>query len=320
MEVSPRAARIGLDRQAYHRGKWDTPLQHRCDAWLALGKGLDADLVTRVYEWFLCPITTWPCRMDAILSRMLDHVEKRRPVPGELRLLVEMLPELPHAETIAVFAAHEHDVQAGRYEHMVPAARAKFRATERELAASPAFKVDWRKITSAFDVAHHADHKGVLRRSLVAERSMRQAFTLDWQSKSGRFQAVFDAFCAKWNLYGMQNGKPLVLKLSVNLTPYGTMIFIPAYWSFDPKRDIHWREVSKLHGARGQHRQGLVMAENAEQRRKDAATLVVLDRKAKALGLRGAKRHEFLCRGLGLDPRTDPKRLASLRRLLPRPQ
>jgi hypothetical protein len=111
-----------------------------------------------------------------------------------------------------------------------------------------------------------------------------------------------------------------VLKLSVNLTPYGTMIFIPAYWSFDPKRDIHWREVSKLHRARGQHRQGLVMAENAEQRRKDAARLAVLDRKAKALGLRGAKRHEFLCHGLGLDPRTDPKRLASLRRLSIRPR
>jgi len=48
--------------------------------------------------------------------------------------------------------------------------------------------------------------------------------------------------------------------------------------------------------------------------------LVVLDRKAKALGLRGAKRHEFLCHGLGLDPRTDPKRLASLRRLSIRPR
>ena len=51
-------------------------------------------------------------------------------------------------------------------------------------------------------------------------------------------QAVFDAFCMRWNLYGMQGDRPLVTKLSVNLTPHGTMIFIPAYWSFDYKRDV----------------------------------------------------------------------------------
>ena len=36
----------------------------------------------------------------------------------------------------------------------------------------------------------------------------------------------------------MQNDDPLPLKLAVNLTPYGTLIHIPAYWSFDPKRDM----------------------------------------------------------------------------------
>ncbi len=305
----------GLECQAYHRAKWDTALRDRCVAWLALGAGPAGDLVTRVYEWFLCPITMWPCRMDSLLSRMLDRVEKGQPVPAEMHLLIEVLPELPSERTIGVFVDHEHDVQAGRYEHLVPAARAKFSATEKELASNRAFRADWRKLTAAFDVSRHADHKGVLRRTLVSERNLRNPFTLDWGDENARFQAVFDAFCAKWNLYGMQKGKPLVLKLSVNLTPYGTMIFVPAYWSFDPKRDIRWGEVSKLHRARGQHRQGFVLAENAEQRRKDAVRLATLDRKARALGLRGAKRHEFLCRGLGWDIRTDPKRLASLRRL-----
>ena len=31
----------------------------------------------------------------------------------------------------------------------------------------------------------------------------------------------------------------------------GTMIFIPAYWSFDPKRDLNWLAIMALHKARG---------------------------------------------------------------------
>lgn len=306
----------GLESQAYHRAEWDSPLRDRCVAWLALDKGPDRDLVTRVYEWFLCPVTMWPCRLNSLLSQMLDLVEKGCPTPAEMRLLVEVLPDLPSEKAVEVFVTHEHDVQAGRYEHLVPAARAKFSATEKELATNRAFRADWRKLSSAFDIDRHADHKGVVRRTLVSERNLQGPTTLDWRNRGACFQAVFDSFCAKWNLYGVQKGKPLVLKLSVNLTPYGTMIFIPAYWSFDPKRDLRWGEVSKLHRSRGQHRQGEALAENAEQRRKDAAKLAKLDLQAKAQALRGAKRHEFLCRGLGWDVRTDPKRLAALRRML----
>ncbi len=36
----------------------------------------------------------------------------------------------------------------------------------------------------------------------------------------------------------MRGDEPLLMKLSVNITPHGTMIFIPAYWSFDAKRDV----------------------------------------------------------------------------------
>ncbi|MCK9590138.1 MAG: hypothetical protein WC076_11605 [Terrimicrobiaceae bacterium] len=118
------------------------------------------------------------------------------------------------------------------------------------------------------------------------------------KAEAGRFQAAFDTFCAKWNLYGMDNGKPLLQKLSVNLTPFGTMIFIPAYWSFDPKRDVDWGSITKLHKSRGQHRQGPTLwrrmpSNGGRMPRK----LVKLEAEAKARGLWGAKRHEFLCNG-----------------------
>jgi hypothetical protein len=290
-------------------------LRDRAVTWLATNDSYERGIVERILGWFHCPVTMWPCNMRSLLGLLLDHLEGGKAVPDEMRLLIDLLPELPKEQTIEVFAAHEHDVQAGRYEHLVPAAQAKFKAVEKELAANRAFRADWKRIKKRFEVAKLAGHKGVIRRTMVPERNLRARFDLNWDDDSARFRAVFDAFCAKWNLYGMEKDKPLVLKLSVNLTPYGTMIFVPAYWSFDPKRDIRWGEVSKLHRARGQHRQGATLAENAEQRRKDAAKLAELDAEAARAGLRGARKHEFLCRGLGWDPRTDAKRLTNLRRL-----
>jgi hypothetical protein len=111
----------------------------------------------------------------------------------------------------------------------------------------------------------------------------------------------------------MQNDDPLLLKLAVNITPYGTMIHIPAYWSFDPKRDIRWDAIASLHRTRVPGRQGAALAEGLAERMSRAMKLPHLDQEALRLGLRGERKHEFLCNGLGLDPRTSPKRLSRLR-------
>lgn len=104
------------------------------------------------------------------------------------------------------------------------------------------------------------------------------------------------------------------MKLSVNLTPYGTMIFIPVYWSFDAKRDVRWDAVMKLHRARALKKQGEGLANGIDQRRALAVKLQVLDAEVKRMKLKGATAHAFLCKGLGLVEGTDPKRLARLRR------
>jgi hypothetical protein len=46
---------------------------------------------------------------------------------------------------------------------------------------------------------------------------------------------------------------------------------------------------------------------------KDAGKLHHLDNEALRLGLKGEKKHEFLCAGLGWDSRTSPKRISRLR-------
>ncbi len=48
---------------------------------------------------------------------------------------------------------------------------------------------------------------------------MREDWSFRWKSPGDRFRAVFDVFCQRWNICGMERGKPLLLKFTANLTP-----------------------------------------------------------------------------------------------------
>jgi len=153
----------------------------------------------------------------------------------------------------------------------------------------------------------------VIRRTMGTERNLRPEWPNRLSGPEAAFQTAFDAFCMNWNLYGMLHDEPLLLKLAVNLTPYATMIVIPAYWSLDPKRDVRWGEIARLHRARARQRQGAALKEGKEHRRKQVLKLGELDAEAKRRGLRGELKHAFLCEGLGWVPETSAKRLSRLR-------
>ncbi|MGI8436136.1 MAG: hypothetical protein ACR2NX_04430 [Chthoniobacterales bacterium] len=302
-----------LDALAFSRREWSEPEIRRYHE-VRREKGETAvQAIDRLYRWMFVPITLWPFHIQDVFASCLARISAGKALDKEMRLLLEILPAPPSEEVCAVVGANEHDVQRGRYEALVTTT-AKFDATEKEIALGPALRREWKRIKEAWDVRRFEDHKGVIRRTLSAERNLRPSFSIDWKKRDHRFQAVFDAFCLRWNLYGMQKDEPLLIKLSVNLTPHGTMIFIPAYWSFDAKRDIRWKAVMKLHRARATKKQGAVLAEGVEARRAMGAKLKGLDREARRLRLRGANRHAFLCRGLELVEGTDPKRLIRLRK------
>ncbi len=157
------------------------------------------------------------------------------------------------------------------------------------------------------------DHKGIIRRRLVTERSMREDWAFRWAKAADRFHAVFDVFCQRWHLYGMQRDRPLLLKLTANLTPFGTMIFIPAYWSFDPKRDLNWRTITALHTARGVRKQGPKLSANQLAARSEAIRAAQLRKEADVLKLKGEARTTWMLQQLGRDLRTDER---ELRRIL----
>lgn len=213
------------------------------------------------------PPTLWPFNVLDVLGDCLTALEKGRCLNSQQCLLIDLLPPPPDDAICTAVAEHELHVQSGTYENLVRTP-AKFTQTELAVCADPQLQSQWARLKAAFDVPAYRGYKGVIRRTVGAERNLRLSFSVNLRRKEDVFRAAFDAFCLRWNLYGMQHDKPLLLKLAVNLAPYGTMILIPSYWSFDQRRDIRWDAIARLHRARVPGRQVSVLAEGLAQRMK----------------------------------------------------
>lgn len=181
------------------------------------------------------------------------------------------------------------------------------------LLANPEFMTDWALIKKSFPLSKKYDRYGIIRRTVMPERNWRQDYAPDYQKQNQRFQVVFDFFCWKWGLFGMKGDEPLLEKLSHTVTPYGTQIFIPAYWSFDYARDIYWKKLIKLHRARGVKKQGEKLDSNREQKKKELKKLYRLCQKSRSLELRGFAKMKWIKENMGYPLQMDD---AQLRRLI----
>jgi hypothetical protein len=301
-----------LKARAFDRAAWAEEVLLHYHAVILNPNDATAQQMRPLYNWMFVPPTLWPFNVEDVLVDCLAALKKGKRLNSRQRLLIDFLPAPPDAAICSAVADHEFHVQQGTYENLVKT-QAKYQQYQLTIRSDPALRRQWMRLKTAFNVQAYSDHKGVIRRSMSVERNLRPAFAVNMRRLDDIFHAAFDAFCLRWNLYGMQRDRPLLLKLAVNLTPYGTLIHIPAYWSFDPKRDIRWNEIAKLHRARVPGRQGPRLAAGRVQQIKDAAKLRRLDKEAARLGLKGDRKHEFLCDGLGWVPATSPKRLSRLR-------
>ena len=301
-----------LKARAFDRADWAEGVLRHYHASVGKLNEVVAGQLRALYDWMFVPPTLWPFNIQDVLVDCLATLEKGKCLNARQRLIIDLLPEPPDETTCAAVADHELHVQKGTYENLVKT-HAKYSQNELAIKTDPELRRQWARIKAAFNVQSYCDHKGVIRRTMSVERNLRPSFSVNLRRREDVFHAAFDAFCLRWNLYGMQNDEPLPLKLTVNLTPYGTMIHIPAYWSFDPKRDICWDAIASLHRTRVPGRQGAALAEGVAERMKAAETLRQLDQEALRRGLKGEKKHEFLCAGLGWDARTSAKRIGRLR-------
>src|ERR1043165_9263721 len=249
--------------------------------------GADFGLLRGVYEWVFVLMAICLVDVMGLCLDLLDCLEDGRSVDERARLLCEYLGDAPAREVCEQVAEYEHAVKAGSYESLIEA-QYKFDLMEAELRENAEFKGDWEAMKRVFDLAKYRNAKGVVRRRMVQERNFRPTdWKFVWKTEAERFQNVFDAFCHRWDLYGMEWDRPLLLKLSVNLTPFSTIIEVPRYWSFDPKRDLKWGAVSKLHRMREVRRQGPKLSPSRAARQEEAASARKFWREATRTGLKG---------------------------------
>jgi hypothetical protein len=264
------------------------------------------------YEWLLVPMSLWPVDVIGVAGHLLDVLESGKKPTKEFVALMELIGRAPDEKTCGVITQHERDVEGGSYESLIKAQH-KFDFKEQLVKQYKDFRIDWNWIKKEFNVKTYQGANGVIRRRMVSERNFRpKEWNFKWTTPEDRFRNIFDAFCHKWVLYGMEGDNPLLQKLSVNITPFGTMIFIPRYWSIDRNRDLRWRAISRLHRARGVPRQGAKLSANQVERRKQAEAARTLLNDATAQGMRGEARTYWVMAKLGMHPDTDPKQLHRL--------
>lgn len=210
----------------------------------------------------------------------------------------------PRAKDLEEVIDYEHRRRSGAPEWCWKAPE-KYALLESELRKQPEFESDWQVIRENFDVQKFQDADGVIRRSPTIEGNWRRPHPVDLTDEAIRFQVAFDFFCWKWFLYGMRGDEPLLQKLAVTLTPFGTQIFIPGFWSLDPARDINWAKVTRLHRARGINKQGEKLATNREGQKRLIAAIIKSDQAARRAGLKGSERYAYIKSQAGLSPDMD---------------
>lgn len=208
--------------------------------------------------------------------------------------------------------AHEHQRRTGGFK-VAYKAPIKYSGYRKQVLDSKEFWADWALLKGAFKVEDHQDANGIVRRSPNPEYNWRRPETMELDREATAFRVAFDFFCWKWFLWGMKRDEPLVEQLFYAITPYGTQIFIPGYWSLDAARDIHWDAIKQLHASRGVPRQGKKLDRNRKLHLKQLRQLVRANAEAKRRGIRGANRYALLKKAAGLVPETDD---AQVRRLL----
>lgn len=305
MNISLKADLDRLRTMAFRRYRRCGPLLR---TYQRLRRAIDAheqaNLIWNLYHWLLVPLSLWPIDIAGLAQYALTKVEHLDKFDRDLILLLETLDVPPVRDACNVMAAYEHAIAKGSYENLVRCHQ-KFTEREIQLGRSREFSSVWRKIQKSFDVSRYRLKRGVIRRQMSQERNFREGLTFNWKSCDARFRQVFDALCYRWNLYGVQGNRPLLLKITVNPTPHGTMIFIPRYWSLDLSRDLNGKEIGRLHHAHGAIRQGPKMSISRVERGEEAALALKAWNEAGRQGLRGDKRMESVLVALGKPLATD---------------
>ncbi|MBA4150859.1 MAG: hypothetical protein H0X66_22335 [Verrucomicrobia bacterium] len=269
-----------------------------------------ADLRT-AYNWLIAPFTMWVVDFDGLSRFVFSQVKNDKKIDPQMRFLLSLVKDIPSERAQQIIGDYEHIVQQGAYDQLVRE-DAKYIAQLKQLLDNPEYHADLAILKQMFDLTKYQtpDSKRILRRTLVSERNMRPGLRFRWRKEKERFQQIFDCFCWKHNLYGLESGdKPLLMKLTVNPTPHGVMIFIPAWMSVDLWRDLLHIKVTELIKARGVLRQGRKYGESRQKTQEMGLRVYIADQECTALNYTGKKRIDYIIEKAGLPPLTGDRQI-----------
>jgi hypothetical protein len=289
------------------------------DLYRHLTKPGHKDLLQQIYtakEWYISPYSGWPNDVKGLSRFICKELDAGRELDREMATLLYFIKDVPCESEQKVVAEQERHVAMGYYDPLVRD-NVKYKVRFQGLIESAGFNSDLKLLLELYDLHAFASERGVVRRLMLCERGFRVSeFYFKWDKLRRRFQNVFDGFCYKHDLYGLEwrDGKwiPLLMKVTVNLTPHGLIIYIPKWMSFDLYRDLMIAEIRKLQKARGVLRQGPKISRSRADRKELAKAAYRAGESALRDDITGDDRYDFVIEKCGLRSGTDYRRVREL--------
>ena len=265
------------------------------------------DRLRTLLQWFTVPLTLWRIDLTGLGQHIAQLLRTGQRPDRRLLLLLDQLNDLPCQEEQDNVAAREFDVQTGAYDSLLRNP-SKYDALEKALLKNEQLIQEWEQIKQLFDITPYRNTRGVIRRTQMQERNFHASeWSFDHQPDKEKwlFQAFFDLFCHRYNLYGMEYDKPLLQRLTVNRTAYGTIIFLPRYMYPDPRRDLNWTAIQSIHWHPELQWQGPKASDNQLEKNEQLRRVAAANAEALARGLSGDARWRYIEDRAGLKRGTD---------------
>ena len=240
-------------------------------------------------DWLVVAPTIWILDYIGLTKLFARRLMQNEPIDPRMLVLIDGLQEPPGHEQQERAIEHERVLQQGDYAAHLRNPE-KYIAMEQQVKDNPNRIAHWNRIKELFKVGKFRHHShGVIRRTQYLERGVPpDEYYLTEESNEERwlFQAIFDLYCKKYGLFGMQFDEPLVERLTVTRTQFNTTISVPR-WLRVARDDIRWDIVQETHGNDDLGRQGVKASANELERLEMLRRIDCATQQAKSEGLKG---------------------------------
>jgi hypothetical protein len=297
-----------------HREKYGAVFKELYLAEKQITSETEREQVLLIRNWLLVPYSFWPIYFPGLGKHVLGEIRSGRRISAQVETILSFLRKFPTRAAQQIVAEHELEVQEGAYGRFL-LSTAKFAALEAAKLKCPRFQADYARLKKDFNVDKFRDpRRGLLRRTMVMERNFKAEswFFQIVSDEEEAFQLALDSLCCAHDLYGIEGDRPLLQKLSVNVTPFNVLISVPLYLLPDFRRDINWNAIANLLATLGAEPIGEKRAAQEQEKIDEALRTLRAAETATALKLTGDARLAHIRKEAGLPKTADARKIRKL--------